>query len=124
MDFRAGQVLPDLDHGGHILPALALGTGHLIHLDGGGGHGQGHLLIPGGLQSQAQVLVLQVNREAAGEAAAYVRPEARGEVLAALENALEDVSWRRTMQERERRRAELFSEYAVAERLMQIYTSL
>jgi len=49
----------------------------------------------------------QVNREAAGEAAAYVRPEARGEVLAALENALEDVSWRRTMQERERRRAEL-----------------
>ena len=50
----------------------------------------------------------QVNREAAGEAAAYVRPEARGEVLAALENALEDVSWRRTMQERERRRAELF----------------
>ena len=34
----------------------------------------------------------QVNREAAGEAAAYVRPEARGEVLAALENALEDVS--------------------------------
>ena len=63
-------------------------------------------------------------REAAGEAAAYVRPEARGEVLAALENALEDVSWRRTMQERERRRAELFSEYAVAERLMQIYTSL
>ena len=66
----------------------------------------------------------QVNREAAGEAAAYVRPEARGEVLAALENALEDVSWRRTMQERERRRAELFSEYAVAERLMKIYTSL
>ena len=66
----------------------------------------------------------QVNREAAGEAAAYVRPEARGEVLAALENALEDVSWRRTMQERERRRAELFSEYAVADRLMQIYTSL
>lgn len=66
----------------------------------------------------------QVNREAAGNAAAYVRPEAQGEVLAALENALEDESWRRTMQERERRRAELFSEYAVAERLMQIYTSL
>ena len=50
---------------------------------------------------------LKQQREAAGEAAAYVRPEARGEVLAALENALEDVSWRRTMQERERRRAEL-----------------
>lgn len=66
----------------------------------------------------------QVNREAAGNAAAYVRPEAQGEVVAVLENALEDESWRRTMQERERRRAELFSEYAVAERLMQIYTSL
>lgn len=66
----------------------------------------------------------QVNREAAGNAAAYVRPEAQGEVRAALENALEDEPWRRTMQERERRRAELFSEYAVAERLVQIYTSL
>lgn len=66
----------------------------------------------------------QINREAAGNAAAYVRPEVPGEVLAALENALEDESWRRTMRDRERRRAELFSEYAVAERLMQIYTSL
>ena len=66
----------------------------------------------------------QINREAAGNAAAYVRPEVPGEVLAALENALEDESWRRTMRVRERRRAELFSEYAVAERLMQIYTSL
>lgn len=65
-----------------------------------------------------------VNREAAGNAAAYVRPEAVGEVAAALENALDDESWRRTMQERERRRAELFSEYAVAQRLMDIYSSL
>lgn len=65
-----------------------------------------------------------VNREAAGNAAAYVHPEALGEVAAALENALCDDSWRRTMRQRERRRAELFSEYAVAERLMQIYTSL
>ncbi len=47
-----------------------------------------------------------------------------GEVVAALENALCDESWRQTMRQRERRRAELFSEYAVAERLMQIYTSL
>ena len=66
----------------------------------------------------------QVNREAAGDAAAYVRPEVQGEVAAALENALEDESWRSMMQDRERRRAELFSEYAVAGRLMQIYSSL
>ena len=65
-----------------------------------------------------------VNREAAGNAAAYVNPGVSGEVVAALENALCDESWRQTMHQRERRRAELFSEYAVAERLMQIYTSL
>lgn len=66
----------------------------------------------------------RLNREAAGHAAAYVNPEAPGEVVAVLENALCDESWRQTMRRRERRRAELFSEYAVAERLMQIYTSL
>ena len=66
----------------------------------------------------------RLNREAAGEAAAYVNPGAPGEVVAALENALFDESWRQTMRQRERRRAELFSEFAVAERLMQIYTSL
>lgn len=66
----------------------------------------------------------QINREAAGDAAVYVHPEALGEVAAALENALDDESWRTAMQERERRRAELFSEYAVAERLMQIYSRL
>ena len=66
----------------------------------------------------------RLNREAAGNAAAYVNPEVAGEVSAALENALEDESWRRTMQQRERRRAALFSEYAVAQRLMDIYTSL
>lgn len=66
----------------------------------------------------------RLNREAAGNAAAYVNPEVPGEVVAALENALCDESWRQTMRRRERRRAELFSEYAVAERLMQIYTSL
>ncbi|MEI3553624.1 MAG: hypothetical protein V8Q54_02420 [Alistipes senegalensis] len=66
----------------------------------------------------------RLNREAAGHAAAYVNPEAPGEVVAALENALCNESWRQTIRRRERRRAELFSEYAVAERLMQIYTSL
>lgn len=64
-----------------------------------------------------------VNREAAGKRS-LVNPGVPGEVVAALENALCDESWRQTMRQRERRRAELFSEYAVAERLMQIYTSL
>ena len=66
----------------------------------------------------------QINREAAGDAATYVNPESESEVTAALENALDDESYRRSMQQRERRRAELFSEYAVAQRLMDIYTSL
>lgn len=66
----------------------------------------------------------QLNREAAGDAAAYVRPEAAGEVAAALENVLADTNFRREMQARERRRAVLFSEYAVAKRLTDIYTSL
>ena len=58
------------------------------------------------------------------DAAAYVRPEAAGEVAAALENVLSDVNFRREMKARERRRAELFSEYAVARRLIDIYSSL
>lgn len=66
----------------------------------------------------------QLNREAAGDAAAYVRPEAAGEVAAALENVLSDANFRREMRARERRRAELFSEYAVARRLIDIYSSL
>lgn len=66
----------------------------------------------------------QLNRDAAGDAAAYVRPEAAGEVAAALENVLADTNFRREMQVRERRRAELFSEYAVARRLVDIYSSL
>ena len=66
----------------------------------------------------------QLNREAAGDAAAYVRPEAAGEVAAALENVLSDANFRREMKARERRRAELFSEYAVARRLIDIYGSL
>lgn len=43
----------------------------------------------------------RLNREAAGNAAAYVDPEAPGEVVAALENALCDESWRQTMRRRE-----------------------
>ena len=66
----------------------------------------------------------QLNREAAGDAAVYVRPEAAGAVAAALENVLLDQNFRREMQSRERRRAELFSEYAVARRLIDIYSSL
>ena len=66
----------------------------------------------------------QLNREAAGDAAAYVRPEAAGEVAAALENVLSDANFRREMKACERRRAELFSEYAVARRLIDIYSSL
>ena len=46
----------------------------------------------------------QLNREAAGDAAAYVRPEAAGEVAAALENVLSDANFRREMKARERRR--------------------
>lgn len=66
----------------------------------------------------------QLNREAAGDAAVYVHPEAVGEVAAALENVLWDEAFRHEMHQRERRRAELFSEYAVARRLIDIYSSL
>lgn len=64
-----------------------------------------------------------VNREAAGEAALYADPERVDEVAAALARLL-DGEFRRTMRSRERSRAELYSEYAVAQRLMDIYTSL
>lgn len=66
----------------------------------------------------------RLNREAAGDAAVYVDPEAVGEVAAALENVLWDETFRSEMRRRERRRAELFSEYAVARCLIDIYTSL
>lgn len=66
----------------------------------------------------------RLNREAAGDAAVYVDPEAVGKVAAALENVLWDETFRSEMRRRERRRAELFSEYAVARRLIDIYTSL
>lgn len=66
----------------------------------------------------------RLNREAAGDAAVYVDPEAVGEVAAALENVLWDETFRSEMRRREGRRAELFSEYAVARRLIDIYSSL
>ncbi len=66
----------------------------------------------------------RLNREAAGDAAVYVNPEAVGEAAAALENVLWDETFRSEMRRRERRRAELFSEYAVARRLIDIYSSL
>lgn len=66
----------------------------------------------------------QRNREAAGDAALYVNPDAVGEVAAALENALGDESFREQVRQRAALRADLFSEHAVAERLMQIYSSL
>ena len=66
----------------------------------------------------------RLNREAAGDAAVYVDPEAVGEVAAALENVLWDETFRSERRRRERRRAELFSEYAVARRLIDIYSSL
>ena len=66
----------------------------------------------------------RLNCVAAGDAAVYVDPEAVGEVAAALENVLWDETFRSEMRRRERRRAELFSEYAVARRLIDIYTSL
>ena len=66
----------------------------------------------------------RLNREAAGDSAVYVDPEAVGEVAAALENVLWDETFRSEMRRREGRRAELFSEYAVARRLIDIYSSL
>lgn len=50
----------------------------------------------------------RLNREAAGDAAVYVDPEAVGEVAAALENVLWDETFRSEMRRREGRRAELF----------------
>lgn len=66
----------------------------------------------------------RLNREAAGNAALYVRGQDVDEVREALHELLTDSECRATMQERSRRRAELYSEYAVAQRLIEIYTAL
>lgn len=65
-----------------------------------------------------------LNREAAADAALYVYPEQIERIERRLLELAEEGPTRCTMQERERRRAELFSEYAVAQRLIDIYTSL
>lgn len=65
-----------------------------------------------------------LNREAAAEAAVYVRSGARDELTAALEGLACDEDFRRELTGRGNRRAEVFSEFAVAQRLMDIYSSL
>lgn len=65
-----------------------------------------------------------VNRETAGQAALYVRPDTPGELTAALRLALRDEPLRRELRLRERQRARLFSEQAVAQRLADLYASL
>lgn len=64
------------------------------------------------------------HRETAAEAGVYVPVGDETELSETLKKVLEDEGFRRCLTERERVRAELFSEYAVAQRLMDIYTSL
>lgn len=64
------------------------------------------------------------HREAAGDAALYVDPESVGGMAATLEHTLFDEELRTAMRLRCRRRAEKFSEPAVARQLMDIYSSL
>ena len=78
----------------------------------------------GWIKEDAQADTIPSAYEAAGASAVYVDPEAVGEVAAALENVLWDETFRSEMRRREGRRAELFSEYAVARRLIDIYSSL
>lgn len=65
-----------------------------------------------------------VHREAAGDAAVYVPHGAGDRLAAAIECVLSDEDSRREQIERGRVRAEVFSEYAVAQRLIDIYSSL
>lgn len=65
-----------------------------------------------------------LNREAAADAAVYVRPGAQDELRTALEVLGCDEDFRREMIGRGTRRAEIFSEFAVAQRLIDIYSSL
>lgn len=65
-----------------------------------------------------------LNRETAADAARYVNPESAGELAAALDKLTGDPDFRRQYASRSRRRAGLFSERAVAEALVRIYTSL
>lgn len=65
-----------------------------------------------------------VHREAAGDAAVYVPRGGGDRLAAAIECVLSDEDSRREQIVRERARAEVFSEYAVAQRLIEIYSSL
>lgn len=64
------------------------------------------------------------NREAAADAALYVSPGNSEQMLEALMRVMDDEEFRRRMIDREAERAELFSEFAVAQRLVEIYSSL
>lgn len=65
-----------------------------------------------------------LHRDAAGDAAVYVRPDEHDELVAALRRLDGDGGLRRALRERALRRAELFSERAVARRLLAIYSDL
>ncbi len=65
-----------------------------------------------------------LNREAAADAALYVTPGSAEQMLDALLRIMDDEEFRRRMVDREAERAELFSEFAVAQRLVEIYSAL
>lgn len=65
-----------------------------------------------------------LNRETAADAARYLNPSSVGEVASALEKLIADEDFRREYARRSGARARLFSEQAVAEGLIRIYTSL
>ena len=65
-----------------------------------------------------------LHRETAADAALYADPEDVEQVAEALSRLISDRRLRAALCACERRRAELFSEYAVAQRLIGIYSSL
>lgn len=67
---------------------------------------------------------IPVHREAAADAAVYVDPGDADALASALGCLLGDEAFRRTLVDKELARAELFSEWAVAQRLIDIYSSL
>lgn len=67
---------------------------------------------------------LPLHREAADDAAAYVRPGTHDELVEALRRLDGDAGFRRALHGRGLRRAEAFSEEAVVRRLLAIYSAL
>ncbi|MEG2613942.1 MAG: glycosyltransferase [Alistipes sp.] len=67
---------------------------------------------------------IPIHREAAADAAMYVAPQEVDCLVSALESLLGDAKLRCDLITRERVRAELFSEWTVAQRLIDIYSSL